>query len=292
MADSTSAEQANEAGTWHTVEHAAVALGLSVRTVNRHIQAGKLRSRLAEGRREVFVPAPPIEDEAPSASSDSTSDEPVKPDGQQTPSDPPQAAQRTQPPSSSTASPELKGTTSSVGGQPIPPFANAVAYDVESALARADNAADKAELAVSAYQNLAHSIELQAQSARRGAKVAWTIVAVLAVAAGVATYWTATTVTEARMKAEELEREAKAKAEELERETRAASKAAEDNSAELERLRARLSNAEHDAAYAKGKAEVLEHAQSQRPSTGPTTLLEKISSAFTSPAPSAPAPDH
>src|SRR5688572_33378920 len=43
---------------WQTIEQAAVTLGLSVRTVNRHITAGKLQSRLFEGRREVLVPLP------------------------------------------------------------------------------------------------------------------------------------------------------------------------------------------------------------------------------------------
>ena len=45
-------DQAN----WITIEQAAVTLGLSVRTVNRHMAAGKLQSRLnGEGRREVLV---------------------------------------------------------------------------------------------------------------------------------------------------------------------------------------------------------------------------------------------
>src|SRR4051812_45580467 len=43
------------ADTWLTIEQAAVALGLSVRTVNRHIVAGKIQSRLNDGRREVLV---------------------------------------------------------------------------------------------------------------------------------------------------------------------------------------------------------------------------------------------
>src|SRR6478609_6262716 len=42
---------------WQTIEQAAVTLGLSVRTVNRHITAGKLDSRLFEGRREVRIPS-------------------------------------------------------------------------------------------------------------------------------------------------------------------------------------------------------------------------------------------
>src|SRR3954454_3103153 len=44
---------------WQTIEQAAVSLRLSVRTVNRHISAGKLQSRLtSEGRREVLVRLP------------------------------------------------------------------------------------------------------------------------------------------------------------------------------------------------------------------------------------------
>src|SRR5690242_18492256 len=47
------------ADSWQTIEQAAVSLRLSVRTVNRHISAGKLQSRLtSEGRREVFVSLP------------------------------------------------------------------------------------------------------------------------------------------------------------------------------------------------------------------------------------------
>src|SRR5688500_2939461 len=46
------------ADTWLTIEQAAVTLGLSVRTVNRHIHAGKIQSRLHDGRREVLVRIP------------------------------------------------------------------------------------------------------------------------------------------------------------------------------------------------------------------------------------------
>src|SRR3712207_3699536 len=60
------------ADTWLTIEQAAVTLGLSVRTVNRHINAGKIQSRLQDGRREVLVRIP---DEAadPDASGDEES---------------------------------------------------------------------------------------------------------------------------------------------------------------------------------------------------------------------------
>src|SRR5215213_1233897 len=46
------------ADTWLTIEQAAVTLGLSVRTVNRHIVAGKIPSRLQDGRREILVQTP------------------------------------------------------------------------------------------------------------------------------------------------------------------------------------------------------------------------------------------
>lgn len=46
------------ADTWLTIEQAAITLGLSTRTVNRHITGGKLPSRLKEGRREVLVQLP------------------------------------------------------------------------------------------------------------------------------------------------------------------------------------------------------------------------------------------
>src|SRR3954468_8490704 len=58
------------ADTWQTIEQAAVSLRLSVRTVNRHIVAGKLQSRLTpEGRREVLVSLPDTGTEAAPAPS-------------------------------------------------------------------------------------------------------------------------------------------------------------------------------------------------------------------------------
>ena len=60
------------ADTWLTIEQAAVALGLSVRTVNRHIVAGKIQSRLNDGRREVLVDMP---EETTAGVSDDPADE-------------------------------------------------------------------------------------------------------------------------------------------------------------------------------------------------------------------------
>src|SRR5258708_10194139 len=43
---------------WQTVEHAAVTLGISTRTIARRIAKGELESRLNAGRREVYICAP------------------------------------------------------------------------------------------------------------------------------------------------------------------------------------------------------------------------------------------
>ena len=112
--------------TWTTIEQAAVTLGLSVRTVNRHIAAGKLQSRLQDGRREVLLDAS-LAAPAPSAA----------PLGQ---------------------SEVLIGE--SVNDANTPP-------EYETVLALADSAADKAELAVSAYQSIARSADDRVRSTRR-----------------------------------------------------------------------------------------------------------------------------
>src|SRR6059058_3642562 len=63
------------ADTWLTIEQAAVTLNLSVRTINRHINAGKLQSRLHEGRREVLVSLETsVADAAPADEHDTVTD--------------------------------------------------------------------------------------------------------------------------------------------------------------------------------------------------------------------------
>jgi hypothetical protein len=156
------------ADSWQTIEQAAVSLRLSVRTVNRHISAGKLQSRLtSEGRREVFVSLP---------------DAPVAETGEATA---PFAAAGTAfipgaDTSTSTAAPtaspqEPSVHASSTAYTPIP----GVSVDPETVLALADNAAEKAEMAVAAYQALARVADQQATQVRRNARFAWAAVAVL-----------------------------------------------------------------------------------------------------------------
>src|SRR5687768_10511397 len=67
MPDTPAGKESAMADTWLTIEQAAVTLGLSVRTVNRHIVAGKLPSRLQDGRRDVLVQTPADKSDAVSS---------------------------------------------------------------------------------------------------------------------------------------------------------------------------------------------------------------------------------
>jgi hypothetical protein len=141
------------ADSWQTIEQAAVSLRLSVRTVNRHIAAGKLQSRLNEGRREVLV---------------NPSDASAAGVGafERTESKPPQASHTTV------------------------ESASTVSVDAETVLALADNAAEKAEMAVTAYQTLARMADTQMKQVRQNARFAWMAVAVMAIATTVMVGWT------------------------------------------------------------------------------------------------------
>lgn len=208
------------ADTWLTIEQAAVALGLSVRTVNRHIVAGKLQSRLQDGRREVLV--------------------------QQAaePNAPPSAAGPSDPASPFAAVNPTATAVSDVG--PLPTIAP------ETVLALADNAAEKAELAISAYQQLARSTDMQFQHVRRSARLAWASVAFMAAGVSVAVGWTAHHLTRAQVEGEHLARQ-----------VRQTSAATDKASAERDSLRAELSAAKEQAARAEGQVSTLTDAQAR-----------------------------
>src|SRR5690349_11813643 len=129
--------------TWQTIEQAAVTLGLSVRTVNRHITGGKLQSRLFEGRREVLVSLPEPRQSAPAPSPSSGA---------------PQAAAFGDTVDSVTpeSKPQYDSVRRAVDGdyQEKP-------LDMQTMLTLADSVDDKASLAVAAYQTLARSAETQ-----------------------------------------------------------------------------------------------------------------------------------
>jgi excisionase family DNA binding protein len=219
----------NDNNNWMTIEQAAVSLGLSVRTVNRHITAGKLPSRLNEGRREVRI-------EIPELTSDAT------------------------------------GAAAQVAAAG-PAATDLAAPDYETVLALADNAADKADLAVSAYQNLARSADERIHATRRAANVAWCLVGVLTVAAIVSVGWTSHEITRASVEAQHLQQQVNSMG--------AAATAAGD---ECNDLRRALAEAREDAARADGQLSAYaEQRDAQLATPAPTTspsIVDRIASIF------------
>lgn len=211
-------EQAN----WITIEQAAVMLGLSVRTVNRHIAAGKLQSRLQDGRREVLIEDTPavgnIEQSA--------------------------------------------GAVNAVTADP--------SVDYETVLALADNAADKAELAVSAYQALARTADERINHTRRLSYVAWSLVGVMVVISMGAIGWTTSKLTRTAVETEHLKRQ-------VNFQTLQADAAV----GECNDLRRALIEARAEAARSEGQLTAYNDSANRQtnPTTRPT-LIERIASVF------------
>ena len=252
------------ADTWQTVEQAAVALGMSVRTVNRHIAAGKIASRLQEGRREVLISLPDPEPDAlkfavrdafarlnAAADSEAARESDTIDwsfEASDTAEDPAPAMSDT--PSVSEAEAHEPTTVH------IPPadHVNAdttsrLGFDAETVLALADNASDKAEMAVSAYQALARMAEARADVTRRNARFAWSAVAVMAAGVTVAVGWTTHHLTDARAQTQYLRQELSA-----------TSAAASDVRQERDTLRTELSATRESMARAEGKLEAATQA--------------------------------
>ena len=254
------------ADTWLTIEQAAVTLGLSVRTVNRHIVAGKLPSRLQDGRREVLVQVPA--DKAAMASIGATvgtsaprqtfDDSPfgavLSPFASDTPSvtGPAIAGHATVniPPQSAFDRPPEAGTDRMSDRTSDAPHHSNI--NAETVLALADNANEKAELAVSAYQALARATDVQFQHVRRSARLAWASVAVMGLGVSVAVGWTTHHLTKQQVQSQFLLQQIEAK-----------SDTAQTLSAERETLRAELSAAREEAARAEGKAGALTDSQAR-----------------------------
>ena len=126
---------------WLTIEEAAVRLKTSVRTLQRKVSAGTIESRMEGGRREVLID---VSDVSQSAVSDAAPDAAGQTFGQVG---------------------QVPPTVGQGFGQ-IPPAAYA-APDISQALAVVTDAmADKAELAIVAYQGLARNAELMANRYR------------------------------------------------------------------------------------------------------------------------------
>ena len=244
------------ADTWLTIEQAAVALGLSVRTVNRHIVAGKIQSRLNEGRREVLVDMP---DPASDASSDFPTDEIGAAIDAAAAS--PFAASRVTVDSRDTAdyarrvsdfarqaSDQVRQASEGTLHSPDQPQG----FDPNTVLALADNAAEKAELAISAYQALARATDTQFRHVRRSARAAWASVAVMAAGVAVAVGWTTHYLTKAQVEGSHLRQQVRQVTEE-----------ANYASAERNTLRTELTAAREQAARAEGQVTALSDTQAR-----------------------------
>lgn len=375
------------ADTWQTIEQAAVTLGLSVRTVNRHITAGKLPSRLANGRREVLVtpagapertspePAlasdtaveaahenealksavrdafrrlntasaelagdridfgrgtdetdadvidwafPPLDDEPyqtplrlepearpsqspptqrlgagvpPSKTKPPPQPEPKRPAVVAPPladdepawdpnwaaeleKEPPTAPERaTHPPrpaeSARTQAPAVDSPRADpprTAEPPPPPQMQHVhvgpaatageaprGLDATTFLALVDNAADKADLAVSAYQALARAADARVQASRRSARLAWCVVGLMGAGVTVAVGWTTYHLTQAKTESEHLHQR-------LSTTTEAAVNATK----ERDLLRGELTDAKEQAARSDERLKAVTEAQAKR----------------------------
>jgi hypothetical protein len=266
MADTssqTSDTGRQEAGTWHSVEQAAVILGLSIRTVNRHISAQKLKSRLLEGRREVFVasPEPPVPTEQPVGDPVTVSDSRLGSDGQT----------YSNSPDNQNESPDR--VRSHVVNQP---------FNLETALARTDRELASSAMSVTAYQSLTRSMEAQAIGARRLAMVAWCVVATLAVGVTVAVGWTASRLTRAETDSQNLREKADNAVKHSDSQDAAMADLRARKDEELKDLRDKMRIAEQEANVAKGQVSVFEKLQLQpvsRPTSRPN-LIDRLTSAF------------
>jgi hypothetical protein len=244
-----------------------VALGLSVRTVNRHISAQKLKSRLMDGRREVFVPRSDESGTRPLTKQSDTSVATI------------QDMERDTATASPSVSPEISNPSTHASAEkevdPSTPLPDSF-LDLDTALAMADRKADRqVELAVRAYQSLTQTIEGQARDARRMARIAWCIVGVLAIGSASALVWTARQVTEAESDSQHL----KMQADELD-------KRAADSEKRLADTQEKLSVAEQHASRAEGRMSAFEEMQLRQPATQPSTrpttqsLIDRLTTAF------------
>lgn len=253
---------------WQTVEQAAVSLGISVRTINRHIAAGKLSSRLNDGRREVLVSVTDpdalklaaraalqrLNDLGSDLPEDAVIHDALEPEADPIPpvqNEPTATQPRFAVPPRAAAAPAAAHTAyidASYAPTPTP----AQAFDATTFLALADSAADKAEMAVSAYQTLARVAETQVNASRRSARFAWAAVAVMAAGVTGAVAWTTHHLTSAQIEGSTLRQQMSA-----------TSATVSDIVRERETLRAQLLVAKEEAARTAGQLEAATQARAE-----------------------------
>ncbi len=265
---------------WQTVEQAAVSLGISVRTINRHIAAGKVASRLNDGRREVLVSVsdpdalkfaaraalqrlnalgadlpsetPLADDPTPVADASPAvrieTEYAVAPEPYAAPPEPEPAYAPEPQPAVAPAAAHTAYIDASYAPDPNAPRS----FDANTFLALADSAADKAEMAVSAYQTLARLAETRVEASRRSARFAWAAVAVMAAGVTGAVGWTTHHLTSAQIEGATLRQQMSA-----------TSATVADIVKDRETLRSQLLAAKEEAARAEGQLELAAQARAE-----------------------------
>jgi septal ring factor EnvC (AmiA/AmiB activator) len=139
-------------------------------------------------------------------------------------------------------------------------------------------------MAISAYQALARSTDMQFQHVRRSARFAWASVAVMAAGVAVAVGWTSHYLTKAQIQGQYLRQQVSQ-----------TSAAVESTAAEKDTLRVQLAAAREQAARAEGQVTALSDAQSKldarltearqassatpsatQPTTRPSTFVDRL----------------
>jgi hypothetical protein len=244
------------ADSWQTIEQAAVSLRLSVRTINRHISSGKLQSRLnSDGRREVLVGA------SESATTSPFSDTPASdmPLGNDVP---------------------FVSPTPASSAQPM----HGISLDADRVLALADSATQKADMAVSAYQTLARLADTQVCESRRQTRLAWGLVAVMAIGVTVAVGWTTHRLTRTAGELERLRHDVAGAVQANQALTDTTDKLRSQTVQAEHTLQAELLAAKEEAARAHGQLaayrERAEHVPASTPSPNLDAMLSAIRNRF------------
>jgi hypothetical protein len=251
---------------WQTIEQAAVTLGLSVRTVNRHITAGKLESRLFEGRREVRIPASANFASASSASPQSgTASARVNGDSSAATDT---ATETRHSPSATNGTPSDTETREEYASSERDSYSHnrqRVTADIgadrpmdtNTFLALADSLDDKATLAVAAYQTLARTAETQVQSLRKVALGAWAVVGVMAIGIIVAVGWVTWRLTTAETTAIELRQQVSRQDQQLQQQLAGRDEAVQRISAERDAAREDLGKMRDEKSRLEGRTQLL-----------------------------------
>ena len=268
---------------WQTIELAAVTLGVSVRTVNRYISAGKLQSRMNDGRREVFVSLPDLPADAFAALAPGIAPGLAAGMGSIPNLNAPPT---TTPPRQSLAASRDQQTAQNLPNPSAAPPLQPSPDHTTAQVAMADNAADQAELAVIAYQTLARRASDHAEATRKSSQFAWSSVAAMAALIVVAVGWTSSKLTLATADADHLARQA-----------RAAEIQAQARQHEVDDLHAQLASARESTANTAGQLQAIDRLQKEQhdlqrraaqlqsqatPTTHPAGLIDRLVSALDS----------